>query len=86
MTQPGEKLLEFVTEAEFLERSRESDLRLEYSNGVLYAVAGGKKKIIVLPGIFIAVCSLEPTRGDAGFIWRAFNFGCPRILNTTFLM
>ena len=44
MTQPGEKLLEFVTEAEFLERSRESDLRLEYSDGVLYAVAGEKKK------------------------------------------
>ena len=44
MTQPGEKLLEFVTEAEFLERSRESDLRLEYSDGVLYAVASEKKK------------------------------------------
>ena len=44
MTQPSEKLPEFVTEAEFLERSREADLRLEYSDGIVYAMAGEKKK------------------------------------------
>ena len=44
MTQPSEKLAEFVSEAEFLERSREADLRLEYSDGIVYAMAGEKKK------------------------------------------
>ena len=44
MTQPSEKLPEFVTEAEFLERSREADLRLEYSDGIVYAMAGETKK------------------------------------------
>jgi len=44
MTQPSEKPPEFVSEAEFLERSRESDERLEYSDGAIYAMAGEKKK------------------------------------------
>ncbi len=44
MTQPSEKLPDYVTEAEFLERSRESDERLEYADGVVYAMAGEKKK------------------------------------------
>jgi len=64
MTQPSEMPPEFVSEAEFLERSRESDARLEYSDGIIYAMAGEKKKNNVLAGnLYLA---LRPRANQQG--------------------